>query len=109
MNTKFECSYVQGKYDKEKLTYMDEVSLPRSSMIWAGDIYHDVGVQTVLDANQIFREIDAVLLSLATDAAEAQVAAPLQALAPASEVDRQRAADIDGHFRDLMMRCELML
>ena len=58
---------------------------------------------------QIFREIDAVLLSLATDAAEAQVAAPLQALAPASEVDRQRAADIDGHFRDLMMRCELML
>ena len=109
MNTKFECSYVQGKYDKERLTYMDEVSLPSSSMIWARDIYHDVGVQTVLDANQIFREIDAVLLSLATEAAEAQVAAPLQALAPASSVDRQRAADVDGHFRDLMMRCELML
>ena len=35
---------------------MDEVNLPRSSMIWAGDIYHDVGVQTVLDANQIIAE-----------------------------------------------------
>ena len=45
---------------------MDEVNLPRSSMIWAGDIYHDVGVQTVLDANQIIVLDDGEIVAVGT-------------------------------------------
>ena len=72
--------------------------------------YHDVGVQTDFDANQIFCEIDNALLHLAsvTTEAQAQAAAPLQALPPATAVDQQRALDADEHLQDLRMRVEHM-
>ena len=68
--------------------------------------YHDVGVQTDLDANQIFCEIDDALKQLATVSAEAAAAAPLQA--PAVAVSRQRAFEAEEHLRDFRMRVENM-
>ena len=65
---------------------------------------HDVGVQTDQDANQIFCEIDNALKHLATVSAEAAAAVPLQALAPAAAVSRQRAFDADEHLLELRMR-----
>ena len=67
---------------------------------------HDVGVQTDLDANQIFCEIDNALKHPTTVSAEAAAAAPL--LAPAAAVSHQRAFDADEHLRELRMRCENM-
>ena len=74
--------------------------------------YHDVGVQTDLDANQIFCEIDNALLHFAAVTTEAQAAAaPLQALPSRSAplvVNHQRALEADKHLQDLRMRVEHM-
>ena len=73
--------------------------------------YHDVGVQTDLDANKISCEIDNALLHLAIVTEAQAPAAPLQALPSRSgpfTVDQQRALEADEHLQDLRMRVEHM-